>query len=416
MAKPRPRSESRILFICWDAPEAAYLESLFLPILSALRPYGIHADVLQFTWGPASRSAHVELACRRGAVNYRRACIWRTAGPFGPALSALAGALHVHQAVNEFGSNVLMPRSTMPAFAVLSSRPLLDLPIIFDADGLALDERVEFAGLSSTGLMYRFLRDVEAQAVRRARAVLVRSQEARDILLARAGPPVGASRFHIVANGRDSRHFCPFSAVERASTRSSLGVSESAPLVIYVGSLDGEKYRLAEMLALFAQVLRRMPDARLLMMTSSVDVAAAALRKTSVQVQRAAILRTVPADQVPRYIAAADLGLAIIKPCFSMRAVAPIKVAEYLLCGVPVVGTEGVGDTHAISERGVFKCVTPDPAGFEAVLAWFERVVLAQRERLRIAARETGCELFSLEVSVDAYRTAIESTYESSDV
>ena len=40
---------------------------------------------------------------------------------------------------------------------------------------------------------------------------------------------------------------------------------------------------------------------------------------------------------------------ALRRSSFSMRAVAPIKLGEYLLCGLPALASPGVGDTDAIA-------------------------------------------------------------------
>jgi hypothetical protein len=107
---------------------------------------------------------------------------------------------------------------------------------------------------------------------------------------------------------------------------------------------------------------------------------------------------------VPRYLAAADIGAAFRTATFSTRAVAPVKLSECLLCGVPVVGTSSIGDTAAAVEAGVF---FPDDAGVEAAAQWAVTQVLPQRESFRVRARQVGLDRFSLARSVADYRAAI---------
>ena len=59
------------------------------------------------------------------------------------------------------------------------------------------------------------------------------------------------------------------------------------------------------------------------------------------------IVASAPRD-VSRYLAAADAGLAFIKPCFSKLASSPTKYAEYLGCGLPLIINAGVGDSNAL--------------------------------------------------------------------
>ena len=136
-----------------------------------------------------------------------------------------------------------MPRSLMPALAVLRMRKSArdTLNIVFDADGLAADERVDFGGLSPHSITYRFLRDIEGALLRRSDAVLTRTESARSILLARAGSALKPQNCHVVSNGVDAgpftdalQHF-PKTATKEPFT------------LCYCGSI-GAQYRLPEML------------------------------------------------------------------------------------------------------------------------------------------------------------------------
>jgi hypothetical protein len=59
-----------------------------------------------------------------------------------------------------------------------------------------------------------------------------------------------------------------------------------------------------------------------------------------------------PADRVTQYLSAADVGMALIKPCFSKRSSSPTKYGEYLAAGLPIVINRDVGDGAVIAERG----------------------------------------------------------------
>jgi glycosyltransferase involved in cell wall biosynthesis len=400
MGDGRPR---RLLFITWDAPEASYLQSLFLPIFAGLKTHGVETDVLQFRWGDKALTRHAAEACRAHGIGYRAAPVFRVAGGAGALASALWGRFAVRSAVRSFGSDVLMPRSLMPALATLAAGADRLGPVVFDADGLAVDERVEFAGLSPLGSTYRILRDVEAQAVRRSTSVIVRSSRAADILCDRAGPPVGRDRFHVVTNGRDETLFEPGDEASRQAVRSAIGMAATAPIIAYAGSV-GAQYRF-DLFGDFARaVLDRRPDARLLVLTGAPDQARAWLAQSGTGVADAAVVMAVPPDEVPRYLACADVGAAFRQPSFSMTAVAPIKLAEYLLCGLPVVGTAAIGDTSRAVETGVF--LNAD-GQMNAAADWFVDRILPARERWRDLARGIGIDAFSLGRSVRDYRDAL---------
>lgn len=397
----------KVLFVTWDGPQVTYLESLFLPIFQRLAVHGYGFHVLQFTWADATRRAESALACEKAGCSYRSVPVFRRPLAAGSLVTALRGGARVRAAVQELGIDLLMPRSTLPALAVRRAmRPGARLPVVFDADGLPHDERVDFGGWSADGLAYRMLRDLEASAVRGADAVLTRSSKAVDILLARAGPGMDRARFTVVGNGRDEKLFQPALASEREAMRAELKIPTMAPLLAYAGSL-GHQYCLPEMLAFFRAVRQRRPDSRLLLLTGATEEAEQLLAGQPDLRQACTVLRLLPGD-VARHLAACDLGLALRRPSFSMQAVAPIKLGEYLLCGLPVLASLGIGDTAAVIEPGVGRpLATMAEDELQQAADWFVGQVLPDRAGFAARCRSSGVANFGLAATVDAYARAL---------
>lgn len=391
----------RILFITWDGPQVNYVESLFVPIFRALGAKGYHFDIVQFRWGSQESAEPLRRACADAGIGLRIHRILRWGGGAGAMATAIAGARHVRNAAAAFGSDILMPRSLMPALALLAGRHWQQ-PIIFDADGLPADERVEFAGLAPDSMTYRLLREIEATMLRRSDRVIVRTEAARQILLARAGPTVASDRIHIVTNGRDHEHFAPLPADRRAAIRAELGVGQDTPLLVYAGSM-GAQYRLPESVALLAEVRRHRPGAKLLILTGSPELVPQYLGPDGPSHVDAIVVRKVPPLMVADLVASADVATAYRNPGYSMQAVLPIKIGEYLLCGTPVVGTAAVGNVKDVVDAGIFQ---DEGAGHEATAASIVDHIMGN-EGLRSHAREIGVRHFSLDTAIKTYRDAI---------
>lgn len=391
----------RLLFITWDGPQVSYLESLFLPIFQGLRSHGIETSVLQFGWGDEARTRAIGQACEQAGIGYGSARVLRQGGALGAAATAVAGARHVRGAVGEFRPDVIMPRSHMPALAVLAAGGERLGRICFDADGLPSEERAEFAGLKHGGPVYRALNGIESAMIRRSESVLVRSSFAARHLAERTGVP--AERFHVVTNGRDPAAFAPGTEEARRAVRSGLGIPESAPLLVYAGSI-GPQYGLDRILSTASAVHARRSDARLLILTGSPDAAAEAIRGADLALAAVTTIRQLPPDQVPGHLAAADAGLCFRARTLSTQAVAPVKLGEYLLCGLPVIGTEGIGDTGPAAAAGVFM---DEAGGPEAAADWLLTSVIPKRESFRAKARRVGLDHFSLARSVADYAAAL---------
>lgn len=408
-ATPDLTGRQRVLFVAWDGPGLTYLETLFVPIFARLSERGYAFDVLQFRWGEQGEEESARAACRAAGIGYRRIKVRRLAGGAGPMTTALAGGRHVEHAARASGSSLIMPRSTLPAVACITGRIARGWPLVFDADGLEVDERVEFDGLNQHGLAYRFLRDSEQRMVRTAAATLTRTPAASSILAARAGPGTTPEQFFVVANGRDPNQFKLFDAQARMAVRAQMGIPQDAPLIVYIGG-TGHKYDTPAIGELTDALRELRPEARLLVMTGAPDKASAELRlaENSELAACTTIMRVRPED-APRYLAAADVGTAFSRESFSIQGVSPIKVGEYLLCGVPVIGTACVGNNAEAVERGVYLNERSD---MRRAARWIVDTVLAQRDNMREAARNCGVENYSLDRSVADYKRALDyATY-----
>ena len=380
----------RILFVTWDGPQVNYLESLYAPVFARLENHGFAFDILQFRWGDETTAREIDERFSALGMRYRAVPIRRTPPAIGPFFSALWGGSQVRKAVQDFGSDVIMPRSLMPALAILAANGPRHRPVVFDADGLQADERVEFQNASRFGLVYRILRFAEGRMVREAKSVLVRSEFAASVLAERS--KVSSSRFHVIGNGRDEDLFKPGSSHARRNARCELGLGPSTPLLAYAGSV-GAQYRFDMIAKTAAAVREGEKDARLLVLTPSPEKARRAIFESVPDVIEMTTIRTVSGEQVPHFLAAADMGLSFRARTFSTGAVSPIKTGEYLLCGVPVFGTAGIGDTKSAERAGVFRDEAVGPSG---AARWLFEEILPNRNRYRHSARAVGVERFSL--------------------
>jgi glycosyltransferase involved in cell wall biosynthesis len=108
--------------------------------------------------------------------------------------------------------------------------------------------------------------------------------------------------------------------------------------------------------------------------------------------------------QIPAILAAADVGLALRRETPSQRGISPIKVGEYLLCGLPVVASR-VGDLEQQlgASDAALLVDTADRGAAEQIAAWTVGHALGKRDVLRTTARELGLRWFALEQCVATY-------------
>ena len=398
------QSALKVLFITWDGPQVFYLESLFLPIFAQLQGAGIKFHILQFTWGNDTTTNRIKSACERQGIPYDLCTIWRRPVGIGSFLTTVKGSFLIRRAVSRWKIDILMARSILPALSVLFCGKRINLPIIFDADGLPLDERVDFANMSANGLVYRFLRDVETSAIRRSAVVLTRSTAASAILHARAGAGTGLEKFNVIINGRDPDIFRFPGENARRFVRQQLGVDDSAPLLVYTGSL-GKQYCLLEMVKVFEAIKSLRPESKFLILTGSPEIALREL-KNYPYLADSIIIKSISPSEVPTYLSSADVGLSLRLPAFSMRAVSPVKVGEYLLSGIPIISNKSGVETGALNTDISFVLERLDQDEIDSAAHWF-CALFNEREQVRVKCRSVGVKYYSLEASKISYLEAI---------
>lgn len=388
-----------ILFITWDGPETQYLERLFLPIFVGLEKKGYKFHVLQFSWGTPEKFEQRARACAQLTIPYKSVKVFRVFKAIGSFLTAFLGRHTIKKVIAEWNIDTLMPRSLMPALAVLSmpKSARKKLNIVFDADGLAADERVDFAGISSTGKVYRLLRDIEMQMLCYADGVITRTEASRKILIARAGAGLILERCYRVSNGVDVTPFVQAFEQQAQAQKKDF-------VLCYCGSI-GPQYRLPEMLDIAVKLKQVIPQLRFKLFSSALPEIQKQLEEKDLTGQDWIEYQTLPAAKVPKALAACDLALALREPKFSTQGVLPIKLGEYLLAGLPILGTPHVGNASELAETGVFHSAELDE--LEQSIDWVINSYLPQQQQWKKRSHEVGLHYFALESTIERYDYAL---------
>lgn len=127
----------------------------------------------------------------------------------------------------------------------------------------------------------------------------------------------------------------------RQTQRAALGLQDKF-VVCYCGAMSHWQ-RPDQVAAAFAAIRAAMPDSQLLIVSREAEVLVRHLVRVGVPVN-AYTCRAAKHAEVARYLNAADVGLLLRENTLTNRVASPVKFAEYLRCGVPVILTHYVGD------------------------------------------------------------------------
>lgn len=391
---------TKILFITWDGPQTSYMEGLFMPIFNEIsKTENIEFHVLQFTWANEEKIKQIKETAASLGIHYTVAAVYRKPlAVLGSLLTIFKGIFTIRNYIKKHGIDIVMPRSTMPAVMVNRLR-LKNVRVLFDADGLPLEERVDFSGLSKESKQYRWLKKEETKLLINADSVITRSQKAIGIHLKAIGEKY-QSKFSVVFNGRNSEFFQP-NVANKLAMKEQLGYSPNDRVFVYCGSL-GPQYGWEEMIAIFEEYCKKNSHSRFLILTGNKEFAE---DRIPVVLRKNVKVLSVAFIDVPKYLNVADVAFAIRKPMFSMMGVAPIKLGEYLLMGLPTIASAGIGDTEIILNEldDCFIFDHSDNLRFEKVSNYLNHLEFAQNSKIR----EVGMRYFSLERSAKSYIESI---------
>lgn len=156
------------------------------------------------------------------------------------------------------------------------------------------------------------------------------------------------------------------------------------PVIIYIGQLEVASY--AEMAVdVLKQVHQSLPNATLLIVGGGRKLESIQQRAKVLDVEEKVICTNyVPAEDIPRYLSLADVALAPFEENDVTRAKSPLKIAEYLASGIPVVASD-VGEAPVMT-KGAGYCV---PCGDTDAMAAHVITILSDAS-LQQSMKETG--------------------------
>lgn len=388
-----------MLFVTWDGPSSTYMEGLFMPIFNEIKKYrNIEFHIIQFTWADRNKTNFVKSLANDLGILYTSVRVCRKPhSAIGSLFTVYKGVNILKNYIKKHNIGIVMPRSTMPAI-MLNRIKNSSFKVIFDADGLPLEERIENGSLSRDGKMYKLLFKEELKQIYSADAVVVRASHAIEHY-AKFSLSIKDKVF-VVVNGIDPDHFKP-NQIIREDLRRELKIANDDFVLLYSGSL-GEKYDMENMLSLYNSLKNNL-QVKFVVLTNNINLFN---NKFSCKVDNNVIVKALKSNQVGDYLNIADLALCLIKPTYAVKFVFPTKLGEYLLSGLPIIMTRNIGDFDQQGTDKDFVLFTLNNHLDNNLLT--KILELRNNKSKTKDIREFGLEHFSLRKSAESYICAID--------
>lgn len=387
-----------VIFVTWDGPQTAYLEKLFLPLFKAILCLRWRVHVVQFTWAGEARSEIRRRVAAENGVELTVMKVDRNRGFVRLVWTVFSGARRLRRLVAANPNSILMYRSIVPAVIVRFLFVRRSTPLVYDSDGLPIEEKLEQCTLKFGSVAHRFLNSAEKWALKSSVVVLARSEFGARRLIEKAFPLEISGKVQVVSNGRVDAQPVPTESVNRTATNSD------HLKLCHLGSW-GDVYRPHVMFEIAQRLRREFSGATFQIFTGDLERASLDLHKAGLGRAEWVSIRRLESDQVRAELSSCDIGFSFREVTPSTKAASPMKLGEYLESGLAIVG-DMIGDaTHDLVQAELMH--DPEKSSEIDLFAWVRKAVIAARHARKKKALAIAKELFSIDIAARQYHLAL---------
>ena len=235
-----------------------------------------------------------------------------------------------------YNDKILLCRGIFSAnLALISKRK--KCKIIYDGRGAINAEQIEYGVYNNTGLENKIY-DLEKRAVLETDYRISVSNKLLNYWYREFNYK---SKDHVVIPSSCSNNYN-----NKVLDREDLNISENSILVVFSGSIS-KWHSYSKMISDFTKILNKNPRVNLLFLSKLNSHIALIKNKFA---ERVFVFWVDPKDVFP-YLNIADYGYVVREDSITNQVASPVKVAEYLSCGLKVLISKNLGDYSEIIEK-----------------------------------------------------------------
>jgi glycosyltransferase involved in cell wall biosynthesis len=272
-------------------------------------------------------------------------------------------------------------------------------PFVFEVRDL-WPESLPASGIGRPGsALYRVLAGLARFLYRRANLVVPVTQAFCPLIEA-AAPGV---RQAVIENGVDAALFHP---LDSRGAKRALGL-DGQFVVSYIGTI-GFAHGLDVVLSAAAMLRRTAPNLVFLFVGEGAERESLQIKSQELGLHNVRFVGQRLRSEIPRYIAASDACLVLLRNAELFRTVLPSKMLEFMACSRPVIAGVAGYAASLIQDSGGGICVTPEDqrALVDAIRRLYEEPVLGAK--LGGNGHRFVLERFTREEKAQAYLRALE--------
>lgn len=329
--------KTEILFFVpeWPALDNSILHAQVLSVASFLNREGFSCRFAGAETSPSRAQKAVDMiASQYGIQADVASALSPQAGAFGYWRSCWHLYDHMRVKLKDIPITHIYARSFIGSMWGRRLARRLKAKSIFDVRGVVgLEHQLDMG----SNIKSRVISYLERQECRRADRLATVSQN----LEMHLRQLTGRSDMVVIPSCVDENRFS-FDSSARSELRAALGLDEANILLCYSGGTNAWQ-RIGDIVSLLKQVCLADPQCKALFLTTSLEEVSRRLKEEQFPAGQAFVLGA-PHNEVHRYLSAADVGFIMRYDTTVNNVASPVKVGEYLACGLPVILTRGIGD------------------------------------------------------------------------
>lgn len=395
------------LYISYNAITEPIVQSQVIPYLRGLSKKGIKFYLLTFEKKKMEKEEKTRiLKTLLGELPDGLGISWFSLSyhkaPTVPAtlFDIILGCVYSIYIVAKNKIDIVHARAVVSALMGYPAARLLSKKFIFDTRGIDSEEYVDANLWRRGGFKHRTAAFLEDAMIKSADYVITLTEKFLQILKKRYCKRT--IRFAVIPCAVDTERFLP--AQDKKNRLSERPNLEGKFIITYIGSL-GTWYMFPQMLSFFKTALRSVGNAHFLVLTQTDKAYAVEEIKKSGLASKDVTIDTVSYDAMPEWLSICDIGIFFIKPVFSKLSSSPVKFAEYLSCGIPVIINSGIGDTEDLVRRYRVGAVVErfDEGSYASAANIVIRMLKEEKDAVRARCREAAERELSLHTAVEHY-------------
>ncbi|MCC6385690.1 MAG: glycosyltransferase [Bacteroidia bacterium] len=274
-----------------------------------------------------------------------------------PVISTLSDLLKMYNTalkiIKKENVALIHSRSYPASVVALKLKQKTGVPFIFDMRGFWADERVEGKLWNLRNpvfkLIFSYFKKQERILLNEAAAVVSLTENAKHWLIHEWKHNENKVPVYVIPCCCDTNLFMYGQQEKSVEIREKLKIPDDVFILIYLGSI-GTWYMLDEMLDFFTVLKKLRPSSVFLFITQHEHelIRAKAAEKNISELK----IVTGQRDELPELLSLGNAAIFFIRPGFSKKASSPVKQAELMAMGIPVVTNKGIGDSDAFYNDG----------------------------------------------------------------